>query len=644
MASEAVGLKVVPTIVKQQSLFGKYVTTLVVLVSLPLLASGLIEIYFSYQENQAALVGMQREKATEAAIRIQQFVSEVEHQMSGALSPPPQDGAVSLEQRRLDLLRLLKQSAPITEVAYLDAAGLEQVRVSRIGLTVKSSRVDHSREPAFATATTGRSYFGPVYFRDQSEPYMTIAVADSGQTGEVTLAEVNLKLIWDVVAGIPIGSAGGAYVVDANGQLVAHPEISLVLQRADISSLPQVQAALEQVVPPPLAPTIARDLNGHSVLTAHAPVERLGWFVFVEQPLEEAFAPLYASLLRTVALLVVGLLESVLVSLVLARRMVMPIRALQAGAARIGAGGLQQRIDVHTGDELEALAEGFNRMSAQLRESYGTLEQKVEARTRDLASAKEQLERANRHKSEFLATMSHELRTPLNAIIGFSDALSEKFFGELNTRQERYVDHIQASGRHLLALINDILDLSTVEAGRMELEPGPIVLADVLEDGLTMVRERAIRHGISLVPSVDPALGSIQADERKVKQIVVNLLTNAVKFTPDGGRVEITARRVDGWVEVVVSDTGIGIAAEDQERIFGEFEQVPVGSAQAPEGTAWGSPYPGNSWNCMADGFGSKVSFTPEAGSRLRSLRGNRPWIWTSGFRLEAVWLMRRLQ
>jgi signal transduction histidine kinase len=441
---------------------------------------------------------------------------------------------------------------------------------------------------AFATARTGSSYFGPVYFRDESEPYMTIAVPDDGRSGEIILAEVNLKLIWDVVNSIDVGNVGTAYIVDAGGQLVAHPDISLVLRRADFSNLPQVRAAMQPAVNADSEASIARDLSGKSVLTAHAPVEHLGWSVFVEQPIEQAFAPLYASILRTVGLLVMGLVLSVVVSLVLARRMVTPIRALQAGTARIGAGGLQQRIEVQTGDELEDLADDFNRMSAQLADSYATLEQKVTARTRDLASAKEQLERANRHKSEFLASMSHELRTPLNAIIGFADALSEKYFGDLNTRQERYVGHIQTSGHHLLALINDILDLSKVEAGRMDLEPGPVDVADVLENGLTMVRERAIRHSIELSLSVEQGLGTIEADERKLKQIVFNLLANAVKFTPAGGRVEVTARRVADWLEVAVSDTGSGIAPEDQERIFAEFQQVVHGATQAREGTGLG--------------------------------------------------------
>jgi len=148
----------------------------------------------------------------------------------------------------VDLLRLLKQAQPITEAAYLDPAGLEQMRVSRIGLTLKASRIDRSGEMAFTTAKTGIAYFGPVHFRDQSEPYMTIAVPDDGRSGEIILAEVNLKLIWDVVNSIDVGSVGTAYVVDASGQLVAHPDISLVLRRADVSNLPQVRAAMQPAV------------------------------------------------------------------------------------------------------------------------------------------------------------------------------------------------------------------------------------------------------------------------------------------------------------------------------------------------------------------------------------------------------------
>jgi signal transduction histidine kinase len=193
---------------------------------------------------------------------------------------------------------------------------------------------------------------------------------------------------------------------------------------------------------------------------------------------------------------------------------------------------------------------------------------------REIEDKSRQIEAANRHKSEFLANMSHELRTPLNAIIGFSEVLSERMFGELNEKQAEYTDDILSSGRHLLSLINEILDLSKVEAGRMELEIATFDLPLVIENARTFVRERATRHGITLDLSVDERLGDFMGDERKIKQVLLNLLSNAVKFTPEGGRIGIKARQADGSVEISVSDTGIGIAPEDQPKIFEEFRQV----------------------------------------------------------------------
>ncbi len=194
---------------------------------------------------------------------------------------------------------------------------------------------------------------------------------------------------------------------------------------------------------------------------------------------------------------------------------------------------------------------------------------------------------SSKYKSEFLANMSHELRTPLNAIIGFSEVLLERMFGDLNDKQAEYLGDILTSGQHLLSLINDILDLSKVEAGQMELELGEFSLQQALENGLTMLKERASRHGITLNLELDPDLDVIEADERKVKQVVFNLLSNAVKFTPDGGHVAVMARRTDDELQIAVRDTGIGIAPEDQARIFEEFRQVGQGSAKA-EGTGLG--------------------------------------------------------
>jgi signal transduction histidine kinase len=1143
----------------RRRLFWKYVVFFTLLVTGALLASGLIEIYFSYQENKAALAALQREKAQGAAARIEGFITEIERQM-GWVTQPRAVAAATLEQRRLDFYRLQRQVPPITEATYLDGAGREQLRISRLAMDVIGSQADLSGDPRFTETRARRLYRGPVTFRKESEPYMAIAIADGEKGGGgVTAAEVNLKFIWDVVSQIRIGKAGLAFVVDGQGALIAHPDISLVLQKTDLARLDQVKAALA-------APTgardsaqevtIARNLRNQRVLTAQVAIPALKWTVFVEQPLEEAFAPLESSMRRSALLELIGIALSVLVSLVLARTMVKPIRALQAGAARFGEGKLGDRIEVRTGDELQGLADQFNTMAARLQESYAGLERKVEERTHELQEALEQqtataeilgvissspndlapvfdailasamrlceaqtgmlylfdgetfkpvtyrgaspefvdflgnrritagpqtglgrlvrdhtpvhisdikadvayverdplrvatvdflgartflavpmlkensligaaviyrtevrpftekqinlvrtfadqaviaienvrlfqelqvrnraltesleqqtagaeilrvisssptdtrpvfdtiaqsarrlcdgefcavirfdgyllhfvasdgltaegvegwsrefpiapdrgsvagravldgavaqvpevhsdrdyrfgaistflgtrslvgvpmvregfpigaivvarsqggyfpdrqvdllktfasqaviaienvrlfqelkartqdlsqsleetgalseviravsssldvrevldtvarraialsgadgcgifqtsrehkafevvvsqglsrefvdsvlgmsvgvdhgtirqatdtgrpvqipdveaahgypfralflreglrsvltvpmaggdvargivlvrrtpgefgerivnlmtalanqskvaianahlfreieeksrlLEVANQHKSEFLANMSHELRTPLNAIIGFSEVLLQRMFGELNPKQDEYLQDVLSSGRHLLSLINDILDLSKVEAGRMDLELARFDLPQTLRDTLTLVRERAARHGIDVSLDVDDRLGEVVADERKVKQVMLNLLSNAVKFTPEGGRVDVRAVATDGAIEISVADTGIGIAPENQELIFEEFRQVGGDYAHKREGTGLGltlarklvALHGGRIWVKSQPGQGSTFTFSiPE-----------RPW------------------
>jgi signal transduction histidine kinase/HAMP domain-containing protein len=1111
----------------------KYVVALVALVTGALLASGAIQLYTSYSDSKAALVALQAEKARAAASRIETFVKEIERQLGWTTHPVASPAA--LDQRRQDSYRLQRQVLSITELSHLDANGREQLRISRLAMEVIGSQTDYSQDPRFLEAKKGRTYFGPVYFRKDSEPYMTIAMPQSG--GGVTVAEVNLKFILDVISQIKIGKAGLAYTVDRNGVLIAHPDISVVLQKTSLGSLEQVKAALTPGHEPV---TIARDSRGREVLTAYSVIAPLGWVVFVEQPLEEAFEPLRASARSTGILVVAGIVLSVVVSAFLGRRMARPIQVLQESAAKIGAGDLSHRIDLRSGDELETLADEFNQMTGRLRESYATLEQKVEDRTRELSEALEQqtatgeilrvisasptdvrpvleavaenaarvcgatdalilrvegdnfrrvahvgavpltlpevrpidrlsvsgraiiegraihvedmhtpeatreypmsvhpalrtnmvvplmregvaigaiairrqevrpftdkqiallqtfadqaviaienvrlfkeleeknrtitealeqqtataeilkvisssptdiqpvmtavaeaaarltdasqaligrvvdndefiwlsssdgpvtprrypisravpsgramldrqttqetdlsrlvnelpylagvtrvegvrtclatpllregvavgvllvyrrevrpftdeqiallrtfadqaaiaienvrlfqqlqtrtaeltrsvgelealgevsraisstldlptvlstivaranelaeadggaiyefdrtarafrlratdrfpdefvaalratsfdygegaigrcaelrspvqvpdvlntdayhsrirdvlvrsgyrsllavplvsedevvgalvvnrrvpgefpprtvellrtfgtqsalaiqnarlfreiedksreLEVANQHKSEFLASVSHELRTPLNAIIGFSEVMLERLFGEVNEKQEEYLNDILSSGRHLLSLINDILDLAKIEAGRMELERTDFDLPQALDNTLVLVRERALRRGITLDRQVDIRLGQISGDERKIKQVLLNLLSNAVKFTPEGGRIEVRAVLTGETAELSVTDTGVGIAPEDHEAVFEEFRQVGTDYARKHEGTGLGLAlarkfvelHGGKIWVKSQLGQGSTFTFT----------------------------------
>jgi len=1115
---------------RQGRLFRKYLLLLLTLVSGALVTSGAISVYFSYQEHKSALGSLQQEKAIAAASRIEQYIRQIVQQLAYAALPQLDAGDVEL--RRIEFLKLLRQVPEVTDIAQLDGSGREQVLVSRLGMDVLGSGKDRSQEPAFKGARRGQPWVGPVYFRKETEPYMTIAIRSGGDNGPVTIADVNLKFIWDVVSRIKIGDKGKAYVVDSSGFLVADPDIGLVLRKTNLSELAHVRAAADGHDGDEPA-MLSRDPAGKQILASVAPIESLNWKVFVEQPVSEVFAKLNASILRTVLLLLVGLVISAFGALALARGMVRPIRTLSEGAQRIGEGNLDQQIVVRTGDELESLADRFNRMTAQLRESYAGLERKVDERTHELTNSLEQqtaiseilrvisssptdvqpvldavaeraahlcrapfarimlldgailqpaaeywdgklteesqwlptqavpldrtsfsgraavdretihiadvsplldgefagarenmlrfncrailavplmreggaygaiflarhepgffapdqvalvqtfarqaaiaidnvrlfnetrtaleqqtaiseilrvisssptdvqpvldavaeralklcgaaqsvialvegsnirfvsgfgstsnavgemvplsrglvigraildrsllqvadlaavseeefpegramqkrighrttmavplmregqaigaialwrmearsfsenetalvktfadqaaiaidnvrlfnetrealdqqrasgevlaaisssiadtapvfdkiltscerlfagkvtvidlvgadglvhlgayhgpnrdevqriyphaadastatgtamasrgvvhyasldqvpdvgraafqtfgikaaigapmlwegkgigaiwvardyaaafsdkeiallrtfadqaviaiqnarlfreiqdksrqLEIANQHKSAFLASMSHELRTPLNAIIGFSEVLLARYFGELNEKQDDYLKDIHNSGKHLLNLINDVLDLSKVEAGRMELDLGQFDLPAALADAMTLIRERATKHGIGLGLEVAPEITSVEADERKFKQIMVNLLSNAVKFTPDGGRVDVSAVRQEGGALIAVKDTGIGIAPEDQEAVFEEFRQVGTDYMSKQEGTGLGLAlvrrfvelHGGRIWVESAPGKGSTFYFT----------------------------------
>jgi signal transduction histidine kinase len=431
-------------------LFIKYVVLFVAVVAVALLSNGIFEVFFYYREHKAALIRIQHEQAEAAAAKISQFIKEIESQLGWTTQLPwtavdPAEQKRALEQRRFDALRLLRQVPAITELAQVDSTGHERLRVSRLAMDVVDSGVDLSKEPKFTEAVAHKVYYGPVYFRRESEPYMTLAIAGTRKDAGVSIAEVNLKLIWDVVSQIKVGEHGHAYVVGAQGRLIAHPDISLVLRNTDMSKLPQVQAAQAGTDMTSESLEGAKNIQGQEVLTASAPILPLRWTMFVELPVEEAYASLYAALQRLAIVLAAASIFAVLAGIFLARRMVGPIQALRQGAARIGGGDFAQRISIKTGDELEGLANQFNDMGSRLQESYADLENKVESRTAELRESLEQ-QTATSEVLQVISSSPGELAPVFQAMLANATRICEANFGIMY----RY-DNGQF---HLAALLN----------------------------------------------------------------------------------------------------------------------------------------------------------------------------------------------
>ena len=606
------------------SLSAKYIAVCALLVAVPVICTSVYLLSSSYRDNKRALVRLQQEKAKSVAVTIERYFGDRTKRMK------------EIDAQYLSFTALGSALQPLladhaTEAFYVDHTGRKTLASVGGGLTLVKGNFSHDRsvKQAFAAGV----YFGPVYApRLLSHPGARsmevvvseiarpvgspegIPVAGTGVVGET----LDLSVIQDLVRQTRLGTSGYVFAIDARGVPIAHPNRTAFTNRS--LALPQVTRALASQT----GSTVGRNLRGQKVLSTWATVGPVGWKVFVEQPESAAFAPVRGKIWRTALLLAAFLAVGVGLSVLLARRLVRPVKQIRTAAARIGAGAYDERIELRRRDELGGLADELNGMAASLQASVQSLEQKVEERTRELQRALaelsrkgRQLEVASEHKSHFLANMSHELRTPLNAIIGFSQVLRQRLFGPINEKQEEYLDDILSSGNHLLSLINDVLDLSKVEAGQVELEVASLSLREALERGVVMVREPATKHGVRLSLELAPGVDLVEGDERRLRQVIFNLLSNAVKFTPEGGEVVVATASRDHEVLISVTDTGPGIRVEDHERIFEEFQQTDVGVQQG-EGTGLGLAlskrlvelHGGRIWVESEPGHGSRFVFT----------------------------------
>ena len=561
----------------------------VILLAGGLISSGLVEIYFRYQENLEQLTATQQDAAVSASLKIERFIQDVVTSMRAATKSRDITPDGILPTYEFELKRLLFLEPAITETAALDGQGMIRVQTSRFRAVLPDAGKDFSTSAAFRQSKQGKPYFGAAYFRE-FEPYMTIAVPIEYSTGEVIgvlKAELSLRDIWDIISATKVGKGGYAYAITRSGDLIAHPNIRLVLEQKKVV-LDQLKEAF-QPTQGGLKPRaiVSYNLHGQKVFSSHALIPILDWAVFVERPVEDTYGPLYASMLRTSSLLLVGLGLALLASLYLVRRVVRPLQALREGVERISSGDLNSRLEIKTGDEIETLAEEFNKMTAHLKEAQTGLERKVAERTQALTVANEKLEEASKLKSQFLANVNHELRTPVSAIIGYAHLVLRATEGQISQLQRENLQDLLSNAERLLNQIDSLLEFSKIEAGKMEVHVEPVRVNEVIQGAISTIEPTLNGANVRIIREIASDMPALNTDREKLRQIILNLLDNAVKFT-ERGEIKIAASQQNGSLQLVVSDTGIGIPKEELNKIFEEFHRGDSSGTKNYRGTGLG--------------------------------------------------------
>jgi len=552
-----------------QRLWQTYALWVAALVTLVLTASGAAQLWLIQRETRTSVQALQALQATRASARIERFIGQTTALLRTTLALQDSRHLGSADSDiQFELYRLLRQSPAIQTLYWIDQHGQERVRISRMAPDRIGGGEDRSQSPEFLNARADAPWFAPVTFAVNLPRVVTARRGRLPESG-VLAAELELSELRDTIAQTRFGREGVAYVVDGAGRLLAHPDFLQVLARPDWAAWPPVRAAAATGLIEFETP------EGRAMVARVAPLSVPGWRLITEQPRAEAYAPVRRALATALLILLLAVLGGSAVGVVLARRVVRPIRQLAEGADRIGEGQLDHRIALERRDELGQLAERFNQMAGRLRDSYRLLETRVAERTRELAEANAMLqarrkdaEQANQAKTRFLASASHDLRQPLHTVSLLMGVLRRQ---AVNPDVGKLVEHIQASVSAMEALFGSLLDISKLDAGMSRPTLGNHAVAELLHWVEANHGPQAARKQLRLI--VVPSRCAVRTDAVLLERVLGNLVSNAIRYT-ERGKVLVGCRRRPGAIELQVWDTGVGIVPAQLPHVFDEFFQV----------------------------------------------------------------------
>ena len=576
-----------------------------------LVVTSVIQITLNFQLQDRAISEQQQAIVLGAANKVSNAIGQV----FGMLETAAKVGRPFTRtdgERWLLLHSLLELNENFSEIALLNSNGHELVKVSRHRVYQQSDLTSDASSALFEQISRKLKFTGSLFIDEYSnEPVIMVAIPITNLVGDFSgglVAKVNLKFVWDMVDSLKFGDDGVVYIVDSQGFLIAYHDEKRVLQGESLTDLEQVSAFMHSGEKDDLNRTIlATGLTASHVLTTFFPLDVPDWAVIAEVPVFEAYQSVVLSMSLLILVLVIIAISAIYLGVHFARQLAAPVQELTKTATQIADGHLELDAPVKGSVEVRGLATAFNSMTTQLRTLIYSLERKVSEleqaeikldnhrknletevtiRTKDLKesnralkTSEHNLKRANERlteldqlKSMFIASMSHELRTPLNSIISFSGILLQNIIGELNDRQRDSVERVQRSGRHLLALITDIIDISKIEAGRMDAFVETFSLEELVSEAVEVIRPQAEAKQLELTVQVK-RWPTVQTDRLRLMQCLLNLLSNAVKYSEEG-EIDVLLSEHGEAIEIAVSDTGIGIAENEMKKLFEPFERI----------------------------------------------------------------------